>query len=180
MDESDGAEWITHPPFNPAEGFRAFYAESLPTVYGYFVNRCGGSRDVAEDLTQETFMAAVRELKRGTPVDAPLPWILGIAKHKLIDHFRREERAERKLQLVHDDRSVGTIPELSPESRERVLSAMAGVPVAQRAALTLRYLDGLSVPEVAAALRRSIHATESLLARGRESFRRAFEVTDDD
>jgi RNA polymerase sigma-70 factor (ECF subfamily) len=178
MDERGAVERV--PALSGSEGFRAFYAESLPTVYGYFVNRCAGSRDVAEDLTQETFMAAVRELKRGARVDAPMPWILGIAKHKLIDHFRREERAERKLQLVHDDRSVGEIPELTTESRERVLSAMAAVPAAQRAALTLRYLDGLSVPEVAASLRRSIHATESLLARGRESFRRAFEVNTDD
>jgi RNA polymerase sigma-70 factor (ECF subfamily) len=180
LDERSAAERASRRPLSGSEGFRAFYAESLPTVYGYFVNRCGGSRDVAEDLTQETFMAAVRELQRGTPVDAPIAWILGIAKHKLIDHFRREERAERKLQLVHDDRSVGEIPDLTTESRERVLSAMSAVPAAQRAALTLRYVDGLSVPEVAAALRRSIHASESLLARGRESFRRAFEVIGDD
>src|SRR5262245_4771207 len=159
MDEGPAVEGVAPRPLTASEGFRAFYAEALPIVFGYFVNRCGGSRDVAEDLTQETFTAAVRELKRGTPVDAPIAWILGIAKHKLTDHFRREERAERKLQLLHSDRSVGQIPELTAESRERVLASMAAVPVAQRAALTLRYLDGLSVPEVATALRRSIHAT---------------------
>ena len=43
-----------------------------------------------------------------------------------------------------------------------------------RAALTLRYLDDLSVPEVADHLQRSVHATEALLVRARTAFRRAY------
>ena len=49
-----------------------------------------------------------------------------------------------------------------------------------RAALTLRYLDGLSVPEVAQHLGRTVHATEALLVRARTAFRRAYEETCDD
>ena len=48
-----------------------------------------GSVTVAEDLAQETFLAAVAELKRGRAVETPLPWIFGIARHKLLDHYRR-------------------------------------------------------------------------------------------
>jgi RNA polymerase sigma-70 factor (ECF subfamily) len=44
-----------------------------------------------------------------------------------------------------------------------------------RSALTLRYLDGLSVPEVAEHLGRTVHATEALLVRARVAFRRAYE-----
>jgi DNA-directed RNA polymerase specialized sigma24 family protein len=56
----------------------------------------------------------------------------------------------------------------------RALAALAKVPSPQREALALRHLDGMSVPQVAAALRRSVEATESLLARGRVKFRRAY------
>ena len=49
-----------------------------------------------------------------------------------------------------------------------------------RAALTLRYLDGLSVPEVADHLGRGVHATEALLVRARVAFRRAYEGDGDD
>lgn len=51
---------------------------------------------------------------------------------------------------------------------------MGQLPVDQRIALLFRYLDGMSVREVAHAIGRSEKATESLLARGREGFRRAF------
>jgi RNA polymerase sigma-70 factor (ECF subfamily) len=48
-----------------------------------------------------------------------------------------------------------------------------------RGALVLRYLDGLSVPEVAEALGRTVHATEALLVRARAAFRRAYEEGED-
>ena len=55
------------------EGFRAFYEEALPRVYGYFLHRSGGYAPVAEDLTQETFLAAVHELTKGKRVETPIP-----------------------------------------------------------------------------------------------------------
>src|SRR5215217_7144278 len=75
-----------------AESFNAFYDEALPRVYGYFMHRCGGSAAVAEDLTQETFLAAVAEVKKERHVRTPGAWIYGIARHKLLDHYRRQER----------------------------------------------------------------------------------------
>jgi RNA polymerase sigma-70 factor (ECF subfamily) len=153
-----------------ADAFRDFYEEALPRVYGYFLHRCGGAVPVAEDLTQETFLAAVGELKRGRRVEAPIPWLYGIARHKLLDHYRRQERSERlaaRLEPEADEPAGGG-------ERERTVAALAAVPAAQRAALVLRHVDGFSVPEVAAMLSRSVEAAESLLARGRVSFKRAY------
>ena len=56
----------------------------------------------------------------------------------------------------------------------RAREVLAGLGGHHRAALTLRYVDGLSVPEVAAHLRRTVHATEALLVRARAAFRRAY------
>src|SRR5438552_7279701 len=85
---------------NP-RAFRAFYERALPTVYSYLFHRCGGAAD-AEDLTQDTFMSAVKEIKGGRRVETPVPWVIGIARHKLIDHYRRREREERKLTLAYE------------------------------------------------------------------------------
>ncbi|HEY6627626.1 MAG TPA: RNA polymerase sigma factor, partial [Acidimicrobiia bacterium] len=67
--------------------FREFYDRALPVVYGYFFKRVGGSA-VAADLTQETFVSAVRTLRRGANVEAPMPWVVSIARRRLVDHFR--------------------------------------------------------------------------------------------
>ena len=163
------------------DGFRALYADALPRVYGYFYHRCGGDAALAEDLTQETFLAAVAALKRGTPVAAPLPWLFGIARHKLLDHFRRQRR--RGWTVLSWDEEVDdeelAAPVADEAARERVVAALAAVPSPQRDALVLRYLDGLAVPEVAAALGRSVAAVESLLVRGRAGFRRGFREAGD-
>lgn len=156
--------------------FAAFYDVALPRLYGYFFHRCGGSTDVAEDLTQETFLAVIAELRNGKQVRAPIAWSYGIARHKLLDHYRREERAERHLTLAWASEAAGgelAVPD-APETRERVTAALASVAASQRAALVLCYLDGYSVPEAARLLGKSIEAVESLLARGRRSFKRAY------
>jgi RNA polymerase sigma-70 factor (ECF subfamily) len=164
-----------------APDFRAFYEGSLSKVYGYFLCRCGGDRSTAEDLTQETFMAGVRELRRGTVVTAPGPWILGIARHKLVDHYRRREREERKLAAIGGAAEVDDLLEWTGEAdRDRAIDALGEVAASQRAALVLHYLDGFPVAEVARMLGKSEHATESLLARGRESFKRAYREANDD
>jgi len=158
------------------DAFRAFYEEALPRVYGYFIHRCGGSVQMAEDLTQETFLAAVAELKKGKLVRAPIAWIYGIARHKLVDNYRRQERLERELDLaarpdeVEDDLVV---PD-EDEARERATAALASVAASQRAALVLCYIDGFSVRETAGILGKGEEAVESLLSRGRASFKRAY------
>jgi RNA polymerase sigma-70 factor (ECF subfamily) len=154
--------------------FRAFYDDALPRVYGYLLHRCSGRVQVAEDLTQETFLAAVRELRRGRRVEAAIPWVYGIARHKLIDHYRRQERAERLVGGAAGDAPETSLDASASATRDDLLEALESLPAAQRAALVLRHADGCSVPEVAEALGRSIEAVESLLARARVGFRQAY------
>ena len=158
------------------DAFRAFYDEALPRVYGYFLHRCGNSVSVAEDLTQETFLAAVAELNKGKRVVTPIAWIYGIARHKLIDHYRAQERSERRLASAPqvDDLEDEVTVENEEEARERAIDALASVAASQRAALVLCYVDGFSVREAAVILGKGVEAVESLLARGRASFKRAY------
>ncbi len=151
----------------------ALYDRALPEVYGYLVSRCG-DRALAEDLTADSFVAAVAALRTPNPPDLGVAWLIGVARHKLVDHWRRVEREQRGLRLVHEDQSEGDDPwdEVLDEVRSR--DALAAVGPHHRAALTLRYLDGLPVPEVAECLGRSVHATEALLVRARRSFRRVY------
>jgi RNA polymerase sigma-70 factor (ECF subfamily) len=159
-----------------ARSFGRFYEEALPRIYGYFVHRCGGSAATAEDLTQETFLAAVAELKKNRRVATPTPWIYGIARHKLLDHYRRQERQDRPFTATAtmEEPEEELVIEDEQRARERAVSALTAVAASQRAALVLHYVDGYSVPEAARLLGKSVEAVESLLARGRQSFKRAY------
>jgi len=147
------------------------YDRALPQVYGYLVKRCGSS-PVAEDLTSETFMAAVDAVRRGRVPDLTEAWLIAVARHKLVDHWRREAREESKLALAADDDTIDDWDVRLDALRAR--DTLAGLGPVHRTALTLRYLDGLPVPEVAALLDRTVHATEALLVRARLAFRRAY------
>lgn len=159
------------------EMFGALYDEALPRIYGYFLRRCGGVAPLAEDLTQETFLAAVRQIKRGAAVDAPLPWLFGIARHTLVNHYRASlNGADRTLawndeaDAVPDDRDDFA----AAIEREIAIEALNALPPAQRLVIVLRYLDGLRVADIASQIGKSEHAVESLLARGRATFKRAY------
>jgi RNA polymerase sigma-70 factor (ECF subfamily) len=158
----------------------AIYGRALPEVYGYLLLRCGGVV-VAEDLTAETFMAAVDSIERGVAPVPTVAWLIGVARHKLVDHWRRAEREQRKLALVASESDEIDDPWPEVVDVDAVRAALARLSAPQRTALALRYLDGLSVSEVALHVGRSLHATETLLVRARAALRRVYgEVHDDD
>jgi RNA polymerase sigma-70 factor (ECF subfamily) len=148
------------------------YDRALPDVYGYLVSRCG-SAPVAEDLTSETFLAAVDAVRRGTVPELTVAWLIGVARHKLVDHWRRQERDQRLADDLDppstDDEWDVHLDALTPH---QTLATLGGH---HRSALALRYLDGLPVREVAACLGRSEGATEILLVRARAAFRARYE-----
>lgn len=156
-------------PGNSAVALCELYDDALPDVYGYLVARCG-SAAVAEDLTSETFIAAVDAVRRDVVPDLTIAWLIGVARHKLLDHWRRGEREATKLAALgsDDDRWDEWDVQLDVMRAHEVLGELGAH---HRSALTLRYLDGLPVPECAAVLGRTVHATEALLVRARRAFR---------
>lgn len=151
----------------------AIYRRALPQVYGYLLPRCG-SAVVAEDLSAETFMAAISASRSGSVTEVNVAWLVGVARHKLIDHWRRVAREQRNLSVVERVTDGIDDPWDDHLDRAAVYASLARLSAHHRAALTLRYLDGLHVQEVAEYLDRSLHATETLLVRARAAMRRVY------
>lgn len=151
----------------------AIYHLALPRVYGYLLPRCG-SAALAEDLTAETFVAAVAATRQRPVPHLNVAWLVGVARHKLVDHWRRTAREERSLAVIERAGESLHDPWEDWLDAEAAHDALSRLPAHQRAALTLRYLDGLPVVEVAEHLGRSLHATETLLARARAALRRVY------
>jgi len=155
-----------HGDISSPEEFTRFYREQLPTVYGYLFRLSAGDRELAEDLTQDTWMALAREVRRGHHECADIRWLMTVARSRFLDHARRRQRALRKLALVS---SVDE--QADPPSRDDVLDGLSMLEPMHRLVLMLRYVDDLPVPSVAQAIGRNITATNSLLARARRELR---------
>lgn len=152
------------------DAFRAWYDATLPVVYGYLLIRCGHDAALAEELTQQAFVDAIRSHHRSIS-DDPVAWVIGIARHRLVDHHRARERRDRRfLRLV--SRTSPQVTWLGDDGADADLAAaLDRLPAAQRLAICLRYIDDLPVREIATILERSEGAVESLLSRGRDTLR---------
>jgi len=165
--------------FADDHAFRAWYDATLPRVYGYLFHRCGRDPALAEELTQQTYIEAVRSHRRFDGRSEPTTWLIGIARHRLIDQFRRTRRERRYLVDRELELSEPRVSAVWPGmDRDAVDAALDRLPSLQRAVLTLHYMDRLSVRDIAHAIGKSEAATTSLLARGRESFRQAYRESD--
>lgn len=175
-------EGLTHlgDVFASELAFRAWYERSLPRVYAYVFHRCGRDLDLAEELTQQAFVEAVRSHGRFRGDSDPTTWVVGIARHRLVDHFRRIERDARRFDaLASGQLGRAGLPASTPdEEPDEIDDALAALPPMQRAVLILHYMDRLSVRDVARGIGKSEAATASLLARGRDAFRRAYREGD--
>ncbi len=109
--------------------------------------------------------------RKDSPPPISVPWLIGVARHKLADHYRR--RSDRfSVPVAELPEPVQPADEWEAELDRIVAEAvMAKLPEHHRTVLVLRYMDDCSVPECAELIGRTVHATEALLVRARRAFR---------
>jgi len=147
------------------------YDRAFGDVYRYLCRAVLGDRELAEDLTQETFTSVLAAERIGHAQVQSIPWVIGVARHKLADHYRRAGSENRRIALVwagHQD-DDDLLDEVDRESPQRVVELLRGLPSDYRLVLAFRYVDELSTEEISRLLGRSLRATESLLARARRA-----------
>ena len=135
-------------------GDEAAYREALRLVAsrlrGYLRRRMRSLPDDVEDLVQETLLAL--HLQRGT-YDASLPvgaWVIAIARHKLVDLWRRRGRRDDLHEPLHDiDEALLVAVHEEGGVRRDLEKLLQELPEAQRVAIWLTKIDGLSVAEAA-------------------------------
>jgi RNA polymerase sigma factor (sigma-70 family) len=126
-----------------------------------------GNHADAEDVTQTTFVNALRALERGERPDDPSRWLIVIA-HNLVRQRWRQAAARPTLVELEPDVPDATGDDAAHELEELV-RALQRIPETQREALVMRELEGRSYREIAAVLGLSTSALETLLFRARRS-----------
>lgn len=130
-------------------------------------------REDAEDATMETFAHAIKNFDRVRKADSPKLWLLAVARNKVHDALRkRYRRAESPL-----DECSAILREADHPNREELRHALSELPEMQREVLVLKYVNGLSIEEIARTIGKSDAAANSLLQRARESLRQRMQQT---
>jgi RNA polymerase sigma-70 factor (ECF subfamily) len=155
------------------QAWRTWYEESYPALYAYVAWRCAGLRDLADEVVQETWLTAVRRLRRFDPERAPFAaWLRGIAANILRNHFRGQARRGRRLRPLSGEYAAPT--RADRHRAEAVARALAALPERYEAVLRAKYLEQQSVADIAAAWDETPKAVESLLSRARQAFREIY------
>ncbi|MBM4437785.1 MAG: sigma-70 family RNA polymerase sigma factor [Actinobacteria bacterium] len=153
--------------------FEALVARHQQSVFAYVV-RLLGDRDLADDATQEAFIAAFRSIDgfRGGHFRR---WLIRIAHNKALDQLRaRRRRNASSLERDEAPEPAALGPEAWADRAgltELLQAALATLPADQRATVLLRATQDLTYDEVATVLRVDLGAVKSRLARGRRRLR---------
>lgn len=159
-----------------ANDLRRVYRTTLADVFGYLLFHTAGDHHLAEDLTAETYLHAARHFRAGRHDEVTLPWLKTVAKRRLVDHWRQQGSVRRRVERLRSEMKTGidADPDRDPAEEQAVYEALRALPDDQRLVLVLKHLDGLPVNEIAEMIGRTPKATESLLGRARDAFRRRY------
>ena len=170
----DSETFAIHAAQNGSEqAWRQLFERNFDAVYRFCVALTGARHDLAEELTQQVFITAVRRIHRFDPSRAAFrAWLFGVAKNRHMSMQNGEQRRKR-----HEESSAKgdseAVKRVEPDLR--VHEAIARLPSHYRTVLDAKYLRGLTMNEIAASNGASIEAIESLLRRARAGFAREYE-----
>ena len=167
--------------------FRGMFDSFFPRLYRFALARLDGDHDAASDVVQQTFCRAIEHLDTYRGEAALYTWFCQVCRNTLTDYQRAKNRQARAVVLLEDLPNVRAMleafaapateqPELrawQQDVRRLVQATVETLPERYSDILELKYVDGMSVEDIADHLHIGAKAAESLLARARTAFREA-------
>jgi len=168
MDETD----LAREAIANADAFTELYHRHVTRVYRYHMAHTGNVKD-AEDLTSQTWMAALEGIRSFRGTGSFAAWIMGIASKKKLMYFRGN-RHEIPLEAALHIPSPGLPPEKEATQRlqmESVSRALRHISPDRADAVVLSFFGGLSNIEISRVLNKSEAAVKMLISRGVQDLR---------
>lgn len=165
--------------------FEAFFRDYFPRLYRFALTRLASDEDAIKDVVQTTLMNAMRSISTYRGEASMFTWLCQICRNEINAHFRK---LARSVPVVpQDDAAIRPILEsLAGDEQDNPDNQFEGVqmkrlvqevldylPTNYGDALEWKYIEGLSVVEIASRLKITELATQSILARARKAFREA-------
>ena len=149
------------------ELFGELYQRYQQRIYTYHLSRTGNPNE-AEELTSQTFLAALENLDHYDEIRSFGAWLFGIAQHKLADYFRKPDR-DLPLEKAENEPNSDPSPEELAASQLDMVAVARGLqhlPPDQVEALSLRIFGGLSAAQAGTLMGKSEAAVKMLILRG--------------
>jgi len=160
-----------------------FYNLYRSRLYALISEQVDRDQAVAEDLVQETFLAALGSLDKFRGDSQIYTWLRSIALHKINDFYRRQARepkpkesspdfdAMQQLEQIGNDEPATLAMMESEEIRQSIRQVLGGLPHDYQKVLVMKYLEEMPVLEISQVMGRSPKSVEGLLARARKAMR---------
>jgi RNA polymerase sigma-70 factor (ECF subfamily) len=162
---------------DPEARILAAYRETIDDLYRYVSRNCGGDRGLAEDVTQEAWLRAVRDWRRKGPPDKPLAWLTTVARNLLASYYRR--RRPEPLDATAAADVLAAVDEGRVAESARISSvvchALARLPAGEAQLLEAFHFEDRRMAQIAETLGLSERAVEGRLRRARLRLRRELE-----
>jgi RNA polymerase sigma-70 factor (ECF subfamily) len=184
----DEAQLVIRSQQGDVSAFNQLVLQYQQTVYNV-VLRMLGDRDTAADVTQDTFIAALRGIQSFRAGSSFRAWLLRIASNQACDQWRRAHRhAHESLDNLTDEDEpyaasilstlIATGDEVNPEEsllthelQDLITQGLQTLSLEQREAVILCDIQGLSYEEIATTTRSTLGTVRSRIARGRVRLR---------
>jgi RNA polymerase sigma-70 factor (ECF subfamily) len=176
--EPDEAELVASVLRKDRKAAARFVAAHIDAVYAYARHRLTPRVELVDDVVQDVFLAALDSLAAFQGQSSLRAWLLGIARHKVEDVYRRRLRVAEPLDTLQadgDDR-LRTAPAIeerldAARARDRARHVLSRIPERYGLVLLWRYWEQRSVRDIAAAIGATEKGVERTLARARARFK---------
>ncbi|MCQ3937754.1 MAG: hypothetical protein DPW18_12000 [Chloroflexi bacterium] len=168
MDETDLAQRAAA----DADAFAELYRQNVTRVYRYHMAHTGNVKD-AEDLTSQTFMAALEGIRSYRGSGSFAAWLMGIASRKKLMHLRGKRREVPLEDALHYPNPVLPTDKAAMQRLrlESISLALRQITPERAEAIILIYFGGLSNGEAASVMKRSEASVKMLVSRGLQDLR---------
>ena len=163
------------------DAFKILYLKYSDLLFAYILHNLRNNQEVASDIWQDTWCVAVEKIDNFQFKSGFFTWLCAIAKNKIHDYYRQTKRqssfvSTEKLQFDIDSEEID-IELIDTETQSNVVTVLANLTDEYNYLLTAKYIENKNTDKIALEIGKSYKATESMLTRAREAFRKKFKQT---
>jgi len=160
------------------DAFKALYLKYSDLLFAYILHHLVKDKDTASDIWQETWVVFVEKINDFQNKCTIFTWLCAIAKNKIYDYHRNAKKQDSfqsidklNFDIDAEELEAGSV---DAETQADVITVLANLADEYRYLLEAKYIENKSIDEISGLIGKSYKATESMLTRARESFRKAF------